>query len=97
MAKLRLYQPISLRRAKTSPRDRKCLSTDHLSARPSIALAAELFDQGIELVLDNTDGPGADLHKAQPASFDEAFVKRSFADTEALQDLAFSQNSLGEH
>ena len=37
-----------------------------------IALAAQLLDQDIELVLDDTDGAGADLHEAEPAGFDEA-------------------------
>src|SRR3954463_13528431 len=32
------------------------------SGRPSIALAAQLLDQGIEFVLDDTDGAGADPH-----------------------------------
>ena len=54
-----------------------------------IALAAELLDQDIELVLDDTDGAGADLHEAQPAGF-EAFVKGGLADAEALQHLTFS-------
>jgi hypothetical protein len=31
------------------------------SGRPSIALAAQLLDQGIEFVLDDTDGAGADF------------------------------------
>ena len=32
----------------------------------SIALATQLLDQGVELVLDD-DGAGTDLHEAQPA------------------------------
>ena len=56
-----------------------------------IALAAQLLDQDIEFVLDDTDGAGADLHEAQPAGFDEAFVKGGLADAEALQHLTFSQ------
>ena len=65
--------------------------------RPPIALAAQLLDQDIELVLDDTDGAGADLHEAQPAGFDEAFVKGGLADAEALQHLTFSQDSLAGH
>jgi hypothetical protein len=31
---------------------------------PSIALATQLLDQGVELVLDDTDGADADFHEA---------------------------------
>ena len=62
-----------------------------------IALAAQLLDQDIELVLDDTDGAGADLHEAEPAGFDEAFVKGGLADAEALQHLTFSQDLLAGH
>src|SRR6476660_7764767 len=67
------------------------------SPRLPIALAAQLLDQGIELVLYDTYGAGADLHEAQPAGFDEVFIKRRLADAEALQHLAFSQDSLADH
>jgi hypothetical protein len=62
-----------------------------------MALTAELFDQSIDLVLDGPDGADADLYEAQPAGFDEVFVKGGIADAEALQHLAFSQDSLAAH
>ena len=37
------------------------------------------------------------FNEAQPAGFDEAFVKGGLADAEALQHLTFSQDSLAGH
>ena len=37
------------------------------------------------------------FNEAQPAGFDEAFVKGGLADAEALQHLTFSQHSLAGH
>ena len=48
-----------------------CVPALTRSARPSIALTAQLLDQGIELVLNDPDGAGADLHEAQPAGHAE--------------------------
>jgi hypothetical protein len=67
------------------------------SGRPSIALAAQLLDQGIEFVLDDTDGAGADPDLTQPAGLDKAFVKGGLADAETLEHLAFSQDPLANH